>query len=280
MISIRPSAAVEPSPHLTEFPRPEGQTNSEWFSRALPAGEAAGAIVLLGGVSLTDFRLRVAQSHARNDLLPSYWSHAALIRQASGERNWELHEVSLEPPGGFGAVPANNGVQQANFSAYDEPSRFPNIACLQVRVRPDALRQGLALAQALEAAVNTFRRQRSVVDLGSMLVEWLGFVWGVGEKGNPLFKSMGVPSAVFIESVFAMTGVELTPGLAGQSSCPEAIWQAAKWWHEFYESEATLTESPLTGRYFIGQPAAAVVEPPPPVAPLPQRRQGTRSGRR
>jgi len=260
MIDIRSSAAFKPSQYLTKLPRPRGQTNSEWLARALGSREPTGAMVLLGGVSPTAFRVRVAQSHARNDLLPSFWSHVALLRRAFGKADWDLYEASLEPTGGFGFAPSSNGVQHGLFSVYDNPDVFPNIACLQVRMRPDALRAGVALPQALEDAVNAFRRQ-------------LGFVWGAADKVNPLFKNMGVPSAVFIESVFAMIGVELTPGLASQSSCPEAIWQAAKWWHEFYQSEATLTEHPLEGRYVIGQPAAAVIEPLP---SLPARRRQPR----
>jgi hypothetical protein len=84
---------------------------------------------------------------------------------------------------------------------------------------------------------------------------------------------MGIPSAVLIESAYSIIGVELTPGLAGQSSCPEAIWQAAKWWHEFYDSEAAVTEAPVAGHYHIGQPAAAAIDPAPPV----KRRRRKRS---
>jgi hypothetical protein len=35
-----------------------------------------------------------------------------------------------------------------------------------------------------------------------------------------------------------MAGFELTPGLSSASSCPEAIWQSAKWWTYYYESAA------------------------------------------
>jgi hypothetical protein len=31
---------------------------------------------------------------------------------------------------------------------------------------------------------------------------------------------------------------DLTPGLESRSSCPEAIWQAATWWHGFYPRTA------------------------------------------
>ncbi len=40
-----------------------------------------------------------------------------------------------------------------------------------------------------------------------------------------------------IEVVVGGAGFETTPGLASRSSCPEAIWQAAKWWYEHFERE-------------------------------------------
>jgi hypothetical protein len=38
-----------------------------------------------------------------------------------------------------------------------------------------------------------------------------------------------------MEAAFAARGFDLTPGLESRSSCPEAIWQAATWWHGFYQ---------------------------------------------
>jgi hypothetical protein len=80
-----------------------------------------------------------------------------------------------------------------------------------------------------------------------------------------------VPSAVFVETVYGMSGVELTPGLSSSASCPEAIWQSAKWWHNFYEgdggregqadiSDADETSVPK-GFYLLRQPAATAVGP-------------------
>jgi hypothetical protein len=275
MIGIRASTASKPNEQLRERARAASQTNSQWLAAALGAGDPRGAFLLVGGAGPIDFRLRVAQSHARSDLLPSFWSHAAIIRRAAGQRDWVLYEASLEPPRGFGRVAANNGIQAGRFAAYDDPLRYPNIACLQVRVSPQAL-GGLTLPAKLDQAVATFRNQRALLDLPSLLVQWLSFAWGAGDQGNPLLKGAGVPSAVLVEGLYAIAGVELTPGLASQSSCPEAIWQSAKWWHEFYESEASLTEAPISGSYFLGQPAAAVIEETPPAPAVGKKRRRTR----
>ena len=66
-----------------------------------------------------------------------------------------------------------------------------------------------------------------------------------------------------------MVSCELTPGLASRSSCPEAIWQAAKWWQEFYE-KTTVTDDAVPpesrkyegmtpeGYFVVRQRAAAI----------------------
>ena len=61
------------------------------------------------------------------------------------------------------------------------------------------------------------------------MLPWLAFLWGVSGSTNPLLSGTGLPSSAFVETVFAMAGFELTPGLSSASSCPEAIWQSAKW---------------------------------------------------
>jgi hypothetical protein len=262
MMEIRSSTAASPNPRLRATRRRRGETNTAWLSRVAGTADPAGTLVLVGGAGLTDFRVRVAQSHARRDLLPSFWSHVALVGNVQGRRDWPLYEISLEPPTGFGAVALQNGIQRGSMLAYDDPARFPNVAHVRLTLAPGALDKGVSLGSVLLQAVADFQKQRSVVDLPALLVEWLAYAWGVAERTNPLERRLGVPSAVFVQSVFGIAGIELTPGSASRSSCPEAIWQAAKWWHEFYASDVTLTQSAPTGDYVVDQPAAAaVVEP-------------------
>ncbi|MCS6915770.1 MAG: hypothetical protein RMK29_21415 [Myxococcales bacterium] len=253
MIPMRQSKSQEPNPHLCEAPRRAGETNRQWLARLV--GSAArppgGQILLLGGTSVTDFRLRVAQSHARHDMTPSLWSHVALMagptQAHDPEQDWLLYEVALEPPGGFGAVPRNNGVQLGRLSHYDDPVRYPNIALLCFAdLSPETLAD----------AVERFRRERHLVDIAALLVEWLGFVWGAGTQGNPLLREAGVPAAAFVEGVYAQLGIDLTPGSSSRASSPEAIWQAARWWHEVYKMGVTQASVPC-GHYCLGQPEAA-----------------------
>ena len=76
---------------------------------------------------------------------------------------------------------------------------------------------------------------RRTFELPALVLAWLGFAWGVTGQHNPLPSRRASRPRSFIETAHALAGVELTPGLASAASCPEAIWQAAKWWHEYYE---------------------------------------------
>jgi len=259
MLATRQSGAPRPNPRVKRRDRrgPK-QTNRQWLAEALPGADLAGWTLLIGSATVADFRLRIAQSHARQDLLPSFWSHAAIIRRRAGRNDWELREVSLDPLAGFGFAPRRNGVQNGKLSRYDDPVRCPNIAVLHFPVKEEAYQPEFkSFSAKLDKAVGTFETQRSLLDTGSLILEWLGFVWGAAEKGNPLLKGTGIPAAAFVESAFAIAGLELTPGLSSQSSCPEAIWQSARWWHGFYTSETPITSEAPEGAYCISQPAAA-----------------------
>jgi hypothetical protein len=205
---------------------PGTETNLAWVTRARKADKtfaAPGDVVLLGGANLADFRLRVAQSHIRDDLTPSYWSQVGVLD--AGDRVltaplWPL----LRPE----VVPITNGIRSLPLSGFDDPTRWPNIAIVRF---PGARRPPVA-------CVDDLRKQRAMIDIPALVLHWLAFVWGAGSAPNPLVNGSGIPSAVMTEAAFGLAEVELTPGLAAASSCPEAIYQSAKWWHDFYELAA------------------------------------------
>lgn len=240
MISILSSHAKSPSRAFKEAPREEGEDNLVWLSRNLPAGEVTH-LVLLGGKSQTSFRLRIAQAHLRHDLVPSYWSHVLLLRPAKNIASSAVIEVSLEPERGFGFPAPFNAVQKGKLGHYRDPGRYPNIAVL-----------GVPIAQKeVMNALERFQMQRAVLDAVDLVVRWLAFAWGVARSSNPLMDGQGIPSAAMLETVFGAAGFDLTPGLESRSSCPEAIWQAAKWWHEYYERD---NRPGITGAYYTPHP--------------------------
>jgi hypothetical protein len=244
MIRFRLSTAAEANPHLKDVVD-GGLSNLKWLERYGSDFLKVGSLLLLGGSSVTDFRLLVAPSHARSDMRPSLWSHVAILT-APRDPTWMLSEVSLTPPRGFGDVPLCNGSQENTLDHYDDPHLWPNIALLSFPVTGEEVHDGIA----------RLSRDRGITDLSELIIAWLGFVWGAGQAANPLLQDKGLPSTVHGETVMGIAGLELTPGLSSQSSCPDAIWQSAKWWYQFYaqtEAEGKLPQ----GIYLLRQPSAA-----------------------
>jgi hypothetical protein len=245
VISIRRSPETTPNEALKEMPAGAGEANLAWLQRV---GFNDG-IVLFGGSSLAHFRVRVAQSHLRNDMLPSFWSLVGILWG-----NGSFVSAPLEFSDDTSSIPACNGVRICRLADYDDPARFPNVAALRFADDHAPVR----------AHVAAIRNGRSIIDLPSLILPWLAFIWGAGGARNPLLEGSGLPSAAFVETVCGMAGIELTPGLSSASSCPEAIWQSAKWWHGFYESADAAPgggqAAPMVpqGAFTTRQPAAAV----------------------
>lgn len=205
-----------------EVARTKGEGNVAWLARSGEGARGGVRLLLVGGVDLASTRLRIAQSHARDDLTPSHWSHVAIVVGGGLlKADTPLFEVRLEPPGGLSSLVTRNGVMKGKLADYDAVERYPNVALLDLPVKADAM----------DDAINRFYHVRHVADGIGLAIAWLDFVCGVGRTPNPLLAGEGIPSAVFVEMVVAAAGFELTPGLPNRSSCPEAIWQAAKFWH-------------------------------------------------
>jgi hypothetical protein len=277
MIPNRHSNADKPNAKIQVVNSPSGETNSQWIERT---GMKSG-VILFGGSSISHFRLRVAQSHVRWDLTPSYWSLAGILLDG---RNFI--SAPLDFQGDASIVGQQNGIQQCRMKDYDDPDLFPNVAVIEFS---DDLKKVHDFVKMLRD-----KQRRDIVDLPSAILPWLSFIWAAGKGANPLTEGLGIPSAILLETVFGMAGIELTPGLASSSSCPEGIWQSARWWHEFYDKaeaaaplEGNAKPKWPEGKYTVRQFAAAAVGPndriengritsalPPPTAPR------TRSGRK
>jgi hypothetical protein len=261
MIPSRDSPATAPNSLLTPAEADPGQSNLAW----LRAGRLRQGILLLGGTSLVDFRVRVAQSGLRSDLSPSYWSLCGLLVDADGT----FLSVPLQPDD-VSTVPEANAVQTCRLADFDDPEQWPNIA---------VLRFTRELGEVVRHA-RTVGARRTIVDLPELVLAWLAYAWATPGAGNPLLAARGVPSAALVETAHALAGIEITPGLASASSCPEAIWQAVKWWHEYYREAAEVEggsgSRPIVprGRYAVRQRYAQLHGPnrPAPTDPVRRRR--------
>jgi hypothetical protein len=232
------------------------QTNAQWLQEV----GATDGVLLLGGAGVSHFRIRVAQSHARADLKPSCWSLAGILLDGQ-----KFLSVPLEFRGEADEVGINNGVRTCNIADYDDPAQFPNIAVVRFTTDTEKI---LNNAKLIGGDPKEHKpAQRNILDLPSLMLPWLSYIWITGKANNPLVEELGLPSAAFVETVYGMSGIELTPGLASATSCPEAIWQAAKYWQEFYQEAAETSHSEdaaqqvPTGSYLIRQKAAAVTWP-------------------
>jgi hypothetical protein len=230
-----------------------GEGNKAWLKRIIGENDFdPRGLLLLGGASVADFHIRVAQSSLRFDLTPSHWSQVGVLPNATS-----FYSIPFQWKGELSDLPHFNAIQLCKMSDYDDPDLFPNIAFVQFTRDMDMI---------LENA-ERLKMQRSVIDLPELVIRWLEYVWAVGQAGNPLANGKGLPSAVFAETIFGIGGIELTPGLATASSCPEAIWQAAKWWKAYYDESSKISVAsqarPMApaGCFFMRQESAMVYKP-------------------
>src|SRR5262245_4210644 len=75
LIPTREAPVSSPNEQLHAHDAQAGEGNAAWLRRC----PLRNGVVLLGGTSLVDFRLRYAQSELRSDLTPSYWSLCGLV---------------------------------------------------------------------------------------------------------------------------------------------------------------------------------------------------------
>jgi hypothetical protein len=225
------SESANRNPEFITQERRSGEKNTQWGARA--AAEMATGdskdwtyVVLLGGSDSMAFRLRVAQSHLRGDMLPSYWSHSMLVELTEGSvKNARAIHVPLIQPEGPEFSTRTNGVVVLPLTEFDDVSRYPNIALIALPVAQEKILEG----------VEKFRNSRSTLDALEHVLRWLAFAWGAARTPNPLHENYGLPSACMLETVFAAANFDLTPGLEARASCPEAIWVAARYWQDYFK---------------------------------------------
>jgi hypothetical protein len=245
MIRMNRSNATEKNRALKELPRQGRENNLAWGERAVADMEIGDPrqwsyVVLLGGDDMTAFRLRLAQSHLRSDMFPSFWSEAILVRlvDQSLKGATAIH-VPLVQPGPPAFPRRTNGVVEVPIVQFKDAKRFPNIAVIALPTPQDEIMK----------RVEDFKHSRSTLDALEHVLRWLAFCWGSARTPNPLHENFGIPSACMLEIVCAAEQFDLTPGLEARASCPEAIWSAAKYWQDYYQKTTEGKRFPH-GRYW------------------------------
>ena len=251
MTQLLPSLKTKPNAAFAEAAREHDEDNVAWLARHLAGFDQRPCVILVGGIDPVSFRLRVAQSRLRQDLTPSAFSHVALlVRPEQDLARSRVYEISLSPANGFGFPAPHNGLTQGLLGQYRDATAFPNIAFVCLSPSDAGISHG-ELVERLEQAATRFRLARAHVDCVALILDWLGYVWGVGTTTNPLFDGKGIPSAVCAELIADGASSPLTPNVANRSSSPEAIWQSARWWGNDPQVGAGTFATPCEGRYTV-----------------------------
>ena len=195
--------------------------NVAWLKRA----EMTQGVLLLGSSSVTG----PAPAHGavatslRPDAEPLVDCRAAVRAPRSVTVTFD----SIGDPVEFAA---RNGVTRLPIDRFDDPDEFPNICVLLFSASFEPV------LEALDEVANG----RAVLDVPPLTAAWLAALWGVADLDEPLREGRGMPGAALVELSHAIAGIELTPGLDSTASCPEAIWQSARWWTDYYRESAAV----------------------------------------
>ena len=230
MIRQTLSAGSSDHQNLRELSRPKRESNTSWLQRAyadftIRNKNQWSFIVLAGGKDIAAFRIRVAQSHLRSDMLPSYWSDCALLKVISSDlTDASIFNLPLLQPSTASYAPARNGLVELPLSKIPNQKDFPNLALLAIPVTQNDI----------HAALDTYKKSRVAYDAVENILPWLAFVWGAGSATNPLMQQIGFPSAVMLNQLFSAQGFDLAPGINRNLSTPEAFWSGIKHWQDYY----------------------------------------------
>ena len=215
---------------IYKMERIKREPNLEWLKRAYDSFALDNIadwsfIVLAGGKDVASFRIRIAQSHLRGDMLPSYWSECALFKIQQGDfATASFCNLPLFQPAAATYAPTRNGVIELPFNKLPTQKDFPNLALLAIPV-PQA---------NILAALADYKKARVSYDAVANILPWLAFVWGAGNASNPLMQQIGFPSAMMLSQIFSANGFDLAPGVNANLSAPETFWSGAKHWQDYY----------------------------------------------
>lgn len=206
------------------------EANLDWLKRAYDSfalDNIAGwsFIVLAGGKDVASFRIRVAQSHLRGDMLPSFWSECALFKVHNGDfASAGFFNLPLFQPANATYAPTRNGLVELPFNKLPTQKEYPNLALLAIPVPQEQILQSLA----------EYQKSRVSYDAVENILPWLAFVWGAGNATNPLMQQIGFPSAMMLNQIFSANGFDLAPGVNANLSAPETFWSGVKHWQDYY----------------------------------------------
>jgi hypothetical protein len=235
----------------------ESRAPAEEFFEACAATHGGGPwILLVGGSSLADSRVRLAQAAIRLDERPSPWSHVALVLDVDSKdvRASTGAEIRLSPPSTTG--PERSYVSFFRLGDYADDAAFPNLGVVSVEVRTGS---GLG-ARVRERAL---RRNPAYDDrpVGAVLSAWNAYLFDPTRRTNPLLENVPHPGAAYLDFVFAGSGLDLTPAARSPAVSPEHLWATLRYFEhptvKTHFSTRRLRSSPDTEALFTNDLAGA-----------------------
>lgn len=214
------------------LPRTNRENNLHWLPRAyasfaLDNPAQWSFVVLAGGKDVASFRLRVAQSHLRGDMLPSYWSECGLLQLEQGDfARARFYHLPLFQPATASYAPTRNGLIDLPLKQLPSQKELPNLALLAIPVPQEKILESLA----------AYQKARVSYDAVENILPWLAYVWGAGNAANPLMQHTGFPSAMMLNQLFSAQGFDLAPGVNANLSAPETFWSGVKHWQAYYSN--------------------------------------------
>ena len=225
---VRPRRAVESTASAHEF------------FREVFGGSSRGPWVLLaGGSDVRHVRVRLAQSVVRYDERPSAWSHVALLLDVDPDEPLRSTGVEVRLDETRETGPERHYVSFFSLTDYADPARWPNLGLVTLRPKKKARSANPAIPRVHRVDGKSLTKRvithaldpspaRATHSFGAWLSAWSAHLFDPSRVQNPLLANVPVPSAGFVDYVFAASGVNLTPAASTPAVCPEHLWASVR----------------------------------------------------
>lgn len=184
-------------------------TNQQFFERYAKPGR----IGLVGGVTLIEQAIKMAERHLDEQKRWSLWSHAMVFEGTRADGHQWIIESDLD----IHHKHIRLGVQENRVAKYHDEATFPNLAILDFNL--DDAQVAALLREALE--IVSTRATYSLRELVGTAVA-LHNPWFRSRK-NLLARKTSMYCSGFVQHIFGKAGIELAPGVHPSHGTPEDI---------------------------------------------------------
>jgi hypothetical protein len=190
-----------------------GLTNQQFFERyATP-----GRVGLVGGVTLIEKAIQMAERHLDEQKRWSLWSHAMLFEGARPDGHQWIIESDLD----VHHKHIRLGVQENRVAKYHHESVYPNLAILDFHLSDAQVAALLREALEIVASHATYSLRELVGTAVALRHPWFR------PRQNLLARKKSMYCSGFVQYIFHQAGMDLAPGVHPSHGTPEDISRAA-----------------------------------------------------